>query len=59
MEDMTTTARKPRTPWTRDDEAALRDLTGENRTDAEIADVHAVTSWTKDQLKSLPEHRDR
>lgn len=25
----------------------------------EEGDVHAVTSWTKDQLKSLPEHRDR
>ncbi|WP_422008494.1 PRC-barrel domain containing protein [Reyranella sp.] len=22
-------------------------------------DVHAVTSWTKDQLKAMPEHRDR
>lgn len=21
-------------------------------------DVHAVTSWTKDQLKSMPEHHD-
>jgi hypothetical protein len=21
-------------------------------------DVHAVTSWTKDQLKEMPEHRD-
>ncbi|TIT83344.1 MAG: PRC-barrel domain containing protein, partial [Mesorhizobium sp.] len=20
--------------------------------------VHAATSWTKDQLKSMPEHRD-
>lgn len=36
MED-TTTARKPRTPWTRQDEATLRDLTGEGRTDAQIA----------------------
>ncbi|WP_062227172.1 PRC-barrel domain-containing protein [Aureimonas frigidaquae] len=24
----------------------------------EDGDVHAVTSWTKDQLKELPEHRD-
>lgn len=25
----------------------------------EDGEVHAVTRWTKDQLKSLPEHRDR
>jgi hypothetical protein len=25
----------------------------------EDGDVHAVTSWTKDQLKAMPEHRDR
>jgi hypothetical protein len=24
----------------------------------EKGDVHAVTSWTKDQLKDLPEHKD-
>ncbi|MBA1347416.1 PRC-barrel domain-containing protein [Rhizobium sp. WYCCWR 11146] len=24
----------------------------------EDGDVHAVTSWTKDQLKVMPEHRD-
>ncbi len=24
----------------------------------ESGDVHAVTSWTKDQLKEMPEHRD-
>lgn len=24
----------------------------------EDGDVHAVTSWTKDQLKEMPEHRD-
>ncbi|QPC91953.1 PRC-barrel domain-containing protein [Mesorhizobium sp. INR15] len=24
----------------------------------EDGDVHAVTSWTKDQLKKMPEHRD-
>jgi hypothetical protein len=36
MED-TTTARKPRTPWTPQDDATLRDLTGEGRTDAQIA----------------------
>jgi hypothetical protein len=24
----------------------------------EEGEVHAVTSWTKDQLKSMPEHRD-
>ena len=24
----------------------------------ENGDVHAVTSWTKDQLKAMPEHRD-
>lgn len=24
----------------------------------ENGDVHAVTSWTKDQLKEMPEHRD-
>ena len=24
----------------------------------EDGDVHAVTSWTKDQLKAMPEHRD-
>jgi hypothetical protein len=24
----------------------------------EEGDVHAVTRWTKDQLKALPEHRD-
>ncbi|NYT32478.1 PRC-barrel domain-containing protein [Rhizobium sp. WYCCWR 11128] len=24
----------------------------------EDGDVHAVTSWTKDQLKQMPEHRD-
>jgi hypothetical protein len=24
----------------------------------EDGDVHAVTSWTKDQLKDMPEHRD-
>lgn len=25
----------------------------------EDGEVHAVTSWTKDQLKAMPEHRDR
>ena len=24
----------------------------------EDGDVHAVTSWTKDQLKKMPEHKD-
>lgn len=24
----------------------------------EDGDVHAVTTWTKDQLKEMPEHRD-
>ena len=24
----------------------------------EDGDVHAVTDWTRDQLKSMPEHRD-
>ncbi len=24
----------------------------------EKGDVHAVTSWTKDQLKQMPEHKD-
>jgi PRC-barrel domain len=24
----------------------------------EKGDVHAVTSWTKDQLKGMPEHKD-
>jgi ribosomal 30S subunit maturation factor RimM len=24
----------------------------------EDGDVHAVTSWTEDELKSMPEHRD-
>lgn len=24
----------------------------------EDGDVHAVTAWTKDQLKAMPEHRD-
>jgi hypothetical protein len=24
----------------------------------EAGDVHAVTSWTKDRLKEMPEHRD-
>lgn len=24
----------------------------------ESGDVHAVTSWTKEQLKDMPEHRD-
>jgi hypothetical protein len=24
----------------------------------EDGDVHAVTSWTKDQLKEMPEHTD-
>lgn len=24
----------------------------------EDGDVHAVTTWTKDELKSMPEHRD-
>ncbi|NKK70427.1 PRC-barrel domain containing protein [Rhizobium leguminosarum bv. viciae] len=24
----------------------------------EDGDVHAVTSWTKDELKQMPEHRD-
>ncbi|MDL2406965.1 PRC-barrel domain-containing protein [Rhizobium calliandrae] len=24
----------------------------------EDGDVHAVTSWTKDELKKMPEHRD-
>lgn len=24
----------------------------------EDGDVHAVTNWTKDQLKKMPEHRD-
>lgn len=37
MADTTITARKPRTTWTPDDEATLRNLTGEGRTDAEIA----------------------
>ena len=38
MEDTTTSAgRKPRAPWTPQDEATLRDLTGEGRTDAQIA----------------------
>lgn len=37
MEDTTTSARKPRAPWTPQDEAILRDLTGEGRTDAQIA----------------------
>jgi len=25
----------------------------------EAGDVHAVTNWTKDQLKAMPEHLDR
>jgi hypothetical protein len=25
----------------------------------EDADVHAVTTWTKDELKAMPEHIDR
>ena len=25
----------------------------------EAGDVHAVTNWTKDQLKAMPEHSDR
>lgn len=25
----------------------------------EDGDVHAVTNWTKDQLKAMPEHKDR
>ncbi len=25
----------------------------------EDGDVHAVTNWTKDQLKDMPEHHDR
>ncbi len=25
----------------------------------EDGDVHAVTNWTKEQLKAMPEHRDR
>ena len=25
----------------------------------ETGDVHAVTNWTKDQLKAMPEHIDR
>lgn len=38
MDDTTTSAgRKPRTPWTRDDEATLRGLTGSGMTDGEIA----------------------
>jgi hypothetical protein len=37
MEDTTTSARKPRSPWTPQDDATLRDLTGEGRTDAQIA----------------------
>ena len=37
MEHTTTSARKPRSPWTSQDEATLRDLTGEGRTDAQIA----------------------
>lgn len=38
MEDTTTSAgRKLRAPWTQKDEATLRDLTGEGRTDAQIA----------------------
>lgn len=37
MADTTTTARKPRTPWTPEDEATLRDLSGSGRTDGEIA----------------------
>ncbi|MGZ2487759.1 hypothetical protein ACVITL_006344 [Rhizobium pisi] len=24
----------------------------------EDGDVHAVTNWTKDELKNMPEHRD-
>lgn len=24
----------------------------------EVGDVHAVTTWTKDQLKTMPEHTD-
>ena len=24
----------------------------------EDGDVHAVTTWTKDQLKAMPEHKD-
>jgi len=24
----------------------------------EDGEVHALTSWTKDQLKEMPEHRD-
>jgi hypothetical protein len=24
----------------------------------EDGDVHAVTSWTEDELKAMPEHRD-
>lgn len=37
MEDTTTSARKPRSPWTPQDEVTVRDLTGEGRTDAQIA----------------------
>ena len=25
----------------------------------EDGDVHAVTNWTKDEMKAMPEHRDR
>ncbi|NRP21553.1 hypothetical protein LPJGGPFB_04812 [Ensifer adhaerens] len=25
----------------------------------EAGEVHAITHWTKDQLKEMPEHRDR
>jgi hypothetical protein len=25
----------------------------------DAGDVHAVTNWTKDQLKDMPEHKDQ
>ncbi|TAJ96987.1 MAG: hypothetical protein EPO10_30465 [Reyranella sp.] len=37
MEDSTTTARKPRTPWTPQDDATVRLLASDGWTDAEIA----------------------
>ena len=37
MEDTTITARKPRSPWTPQDEVTVRDLTGEGRTHAQMA----------------------
>ena len=43
-----------------EDEESLPDTGVEKEGDLpdEDDDVHAVTSWTKDQLKAMPEHRD-